>query len=97
MRIPLVGIVLVLLSSCVSTYTTELWTGVHAKDQLEVCSALRALTNSSIRDWQLDYGTGTTEIIVYSWDGRAYRAKKIAGKWHVEDITDLPVVTSRSI
>jgi hypothetical protein len=92
MRVLLFGCLLATLTSC-GTIPSELWTGVNAKDQAEVRAAASRLTASPIKRWELyPDATKPTEIRFDTKDGRRYRAQKIRGKWHVEDITDVVFV-----
>ena len=95
MRVPLLGTALTLLTSCASIDTAELWTGVHAADQAAIRFAARALTNSPIRDWALyPDDSKPTEVRFTTADGRIYSAKKIRGKWHIEDVTGWLICSS---
>ena len=93
MRFLLLSGILVDLISC-GTIPSDLLTGVDAKDRAEIGLAASRLTNSPITHWEpYPDVTKPTEVRFRTKDGRSYRAQKIRGKWHIEDITGVVWIT----
>ena len=85
-RVAAVAVVCMLLGGCRSLQDSQFVTGVHPDEVAEIRAAIGSITSSPVRSWSRSHRDPTDELLVWTVDGKSYRAKKVRGKWHFKEV-----------